>query len=99
MVWIIRIERTKKLELSALTFVLGGAVGNLYDRVLLGYVVDFIDWFYPATQSCLPFFYARLELQTCHWPAFNIADACILIGVTALLVDTFLSKDFSNQEQ
>jgi signal peptidase II len=98
-VWIIRLERTKKLELSALTFVLGGALGNLYDRVLLGYVVDFIDWFYPATQSCLPFFYARLELQTCHWPAFNIADACILIGVTALLVDTFLSKDPSNQEQ
>jgi signal peptidase II len=98
-VWIIRLERTKKLELSALTFVLGGALGNLYDRVLLGYVVDFIDWFYPATQSCLPFFYARLELQSCHWPAFNIADACILIGVTALLVDTFLSKDPSNQKQ
>jgi signal peptidase II len=92
-VWIMRLERTKKLELIALTFILGGALGNLYDRVLLGYVVDFIDWFYPASQSCLPFFYARQDLQSCHWPAFNIADACILLGVSALLIDTFLTKD------
>ncbi len=91
-VWIIRLERTKKVELFGLAFVLGGALGNLYDRVLLGYVVDFIDWFYPTTQSCLPFFYARLDLQTCHWPAFNIADASILLGVTLLLVDTFFSQ-------
>lgn len=95
-VWILRLERTKKLELFALTFILGGAIGNLYDRILLGYVVDFVDWFYPATQSCLPFFYARLELQTCHWPAFNVADACILIGVTSLIVDTFLSGSTSD---
>jgi signal peptidase II len=98
-VWIIRLERTKKLELIGLTFVLGGALGNLYDRVSLGYVVDFVDWFYPATQSCLPFFYARLELQSCHWPAFNIADACILLGVMALLVDTFLTRTPSEQER
>lgn len=95
-VWIIRLERTKKIELFGLAFVLGGAVGNLYDRVLLGYVVDFIDWFYPASQSCLPFFYARLDLQTCHWPAFNIADASILLGVLLLLIDTFFAKDKQN---
>ncbi len=92
-VWMIRLERTKRLELIALTLVLGGALGNLYDRILLGYVVDFIDWFYPASQSCLPLFYARQDLQSCHWPAFNIADACILLGVSTLLVDTFLTKD------
>ncbi len=93
LVWIVRLERNKKVELFGLAFILGGAIGNLYDRVLLGYVVDFIDWFYPASQSCLPFFYARLDLQTCHWPAFNIADASILLGVTLLLFDTFFKKD------
>jgi len=93
LVWIARLERNKKVELLGLAFILGGAIGNLYDRVLLGYVVDFIDWFYPTSQSCLPFFYARLDLQTCHWPAFNIADAAILLGVALLLFDTFFKKD------
>ncbi len=93
LVWIVRLERDKKVELLGLAFILGGAIGNLYDRVLLGKVVDFIDWFYPTSQSCLPFFYPRQDLQTCHWPAFNIADAAILLGVTLLLFDTFFKKD------
>ena len=72
---------------------LGGAIGNLWDRVFLGYVVDFIDWFYVGTKGCLPFFYARSESLTCHWPAFNIADASIFLGAAILIVDTlFISK-------
>lgn len=93
LVWIARLDRYKKIELSALAFILGGAIGNLYDRVWLGYVVDFIDWFYPASDSCLPFFYARPDWQTCHWPAFNIADAAILLGVALLLFDAFFTKN------
>ncbi len=91
-IWILRLERHKKLELAGLTLILGGAIGNLYDRISLGYVVDFVDWFYPSANSCLPFFYARLDMQTCHWPAFNIADSAILAGVFLLVIDMFFGK-------
>jgi len=94
-VWIFKLESSKKIELAGLSFILGGAVGNLYDRIVLGYVIDFVDWFYPAAESCLPFFYGRPELQTCHWPAFNIADSSILLGVALLIVDMF----FADKEQ
>ena len=62
------------------------AVGNLWDRVYLGYVVDFIDWFYtPVSGECLPFFYPAAITQSCHWPAFNIADAAIMLGAACLV--------------
>lgn len=57
----------------ALSLILGGAVGNLIDRVLHGFVIDFIDVYY----------------ETWHWPAFNIADSAITLGAIALLVDAF----------
>ena len=59
-----------------LAFILAGAVGNLIDRVRIGKVVDFLDFYY----------------QTNHWPAFNIADSVILIGVAILLIDEFTKK-------
>ena len=55
----------------ALTLILGGAVGNLIDRVRIGFVVDFIDWFYGEA----------------HWPTFNVADIAISVGVGLLVVD------------
>ncbi len=55
----------------ALMLVLGGAVGNVADRLRLGYVVDFIDVYYRAW----------------HWPAFNVADSAITIGAVLLLLD------------
>ena len=57
--------------------ILGGAVGNLIDRVRLGYVVDFIDAYYGAW----------------HWPAFNIADSAISTGVALLLVASLFAKE------
>ncbi|MBI4487882.1 MAG: signal peptidase II [Deltaproteobacteria bacterium] len=57
-------EREKGL-ITALTFILGGAVGNLFDRLLYGEVIDFLD-----------FYYAKF-----HWPAFNFADSFITVGV------------------
>lgn len=60
----------------ALALILGGAVGNLVDRVLHGFVVDFIDVYYG----------------TWHWPAFNIADSAITIGAIVLLIDAFRPK-------
>ncbi len=57
----------------ALTLVLAGAVGNLYDRFAYGYVVDFLD----------------VYVGTHHWPAFNVADSAISVGVVLLLVTSF----------
>ncbi|GMQ90121.1 MAG: signal peptidase II [Gammaproteobacteria bacterium] len=57
----------------ALMLILGGALGNLADRVRLGYVVDFLD----------------LHYQTWHWPSFNMADTAISIGAVLLVLDAF----------
>jgi len=70
-VWLLRHGDERSWYTLALTLVLGGAVGNLCDRLTLGYVIDFIDVYY----------------QDWHWPAFNVADSAITIGATLLLVD------------
>ncbi len=69
--------RNERLTRIGLTFILGGAMGNIIDRARLGYVVDFVDVFYRDT----------------HWPAFNVADTCICIGVGLLLLDSFRRRD------
>jgi signal peptidase II len=61
----------------ALTLVLAGAAGNLYDRAMYGYVVDFLD-FYVADR---------------HWPAFNVADSCITVGALLLILDSMRKPD------
>ena len=60
-----------RLPLVAFALIGGGAVGNLIDRVRSGEVVDFIEWYY----------------RSYHWPAFNIADSAISVGVALLAVD------------
>jgi len=69
--WLARIPRNRKWEAAALALIVGGAVGNLIDRVAYGYVIDFLDVYY----------------QTWHWPAFNVADSAITVGVCMLLID------------
>lgn len=70
---LLRKHKTEKLFCFALALVLGGAIGNLYDRLTLGYVVDFLFFHY----------------QTWYWPAFNVADSAICVGVALLLIDSF----------
>lgn len=67
----------RRLFCLALSLVLGGALGNLWDRVLLGHVVDFLYFHYHAY----------------YWPAFNIADTAISIGVVLLLLDGLKKTD------
>lgn len=74
-VWMARLASSQRWLLTALALVLGGAVGNLYDRVVLGYVVDFIVVHY----------------QQYYWPAFNIADSAICVGAGMLIIDSFRS--------
>ncbi len=63
-----------------LPLVLGGALGNLVDRIRYGYVVDFID------------VYMTIDGQTKHWPTFNIADVSICVGVGLMAIDMFTSR-------
>lgn len=70
-VWIIRLPQTARLQLIAISLILGGALGNLIDRVLLGHVIDFIDVYYAHY----------------HWPAFNVADSAICVGALLLLFE------------
>lgn len=56
---------------TGLMLILGGAAGNLTDRLLHGYVIDFVDVYY----------------QTWHWPAFNVADSAITVGAALLIID------------
>ncbi|GAB2191855.1 signal peptidase II [Sessilibacter sp. MAH2] len=80
-IWLARIPSYKRWEPIALALVLGGAIGNLYDRVVLGHVVDFIVVHY----------------QDHYWPAFNIADSAISVGAIMLVIDAFFGKKKSGE--
>lgn len=73
MVYLLVKHPEKKLFCFGLALVLGGALGNLYDRLTLGYVVDFLLFYY----------------QQWAWPAFNVADSAICVGVGLLMLDSF----------
>lgn len=68
-----RVSLADRTLLVALALVVGGAIGNLVDRVASGAVTDFVD----------------VYLGTHHWPAFNVADAAISIGIALLILDSF----------
>jgi signal peptidase II len=72
-VWLTRLKKHETLLAVALALVLGGAIGNLIDRLAYGYVIDFLDVYY----------------QSWHWPAFNIADSAITLGVILMLAESF----------
>jgi signal peptidase II len=72
-IWLIKLKSHETLLAVALALVLGGAVGNLIDRLAYGYVIDFLDVYY----------------QDWHWPAFNIADSAITLGVILMIAESF----------
>jgi signal peptidase II len=74
MVWMLKKHPGQKLFGFAIACILGGAVGNVIDRVLYGYVVDFLDFYYAGI----------------HFPAFNIADCGITVGAACLILDEVL---------
>ena len=84
--WLRRLKTQEKWTALALSLIIGGALGNVIDRILFGQVIDFIDLYYRAG-SCLPFF-AQVR-GTCHWPAFNLADSAITLGVVIMLFEAF----------
>lgn len=79
-VWLGRLDRRERLVASGLALVIGGAAGNLVDRLRLGHVLDFIDFFHQSLAGWPGF------SPHGHWPAFNLADSAITAGVALLLV-------------
>lgn len=76
-VWLAKLEQKQTLLAVAIALVLGGAVGNLCDRLLYGFVIDFLDVYY----------------QQYHWPAFNVADTAISLGAALLLLENFCTPN------
>ena len=75
-VMIIRQPATAKLNLISFSMILGGALGNFYDRAFRGFVIDFLDF----------------HIGNYHWPAFNVADSAITCGVMLLIFASFFTK-------
>ena len=82
-IWLLRLGSGERFMAGALSLVAGGAVGNLIDRVLTGRVVDFID----------------VYVGDWHWPAFNVADSAIVIGVAMLFVHTLFFDNGKRADQ
>lgn len=78
--WLKQTKREQVLLPVAFAFILGGALGNVLDRMMYGYVIDFLDFYY----------------QQWHWPAFNIADSAIFIGAALLILDMIKNKETDN---
>ncbi|MCW8929255.1 MAG: signal peptidase II, partial [Gammaproteobacteria bacterium] len=87
--WIKRLQSHERWLAIALALVLGGALGNLWDRLTLGYVVDFLDFYYQSDA----------QSRAMHWPAFNVADMAISIGAFMLIIDALFSKEPSTDEE
>ncbi len=74
-----RLQADQRLMAVALSLILGGAMGNYADRVIHGYVIDFVDWHWRHRPGL-------------HWPTFNVADSAIVVGVLLLLVETLSAR-------
>lgn len=81
-IWLKKLSAQAKLEAISISLILGGAIGNVIDRIYFGYVVDFLDFYYG----------------TWHFAAFNIADSAICMGAGLLIIDSFISKPESDQK-
>lgn len=75
--WLRQTPRNQVRLPVAFSFILGGAIGNLYDRLAHGYVIDFLDFY----------------VGQWHWPAFNIADCAIFIGAVLLIIDMIVRPE------
>ena len=81
-IYLLRKHAAETLFCIALSLILGGALGNLWDRLTLGGVVDFLDF----------------HIAGYHWPAFNVADSAISVGAVLLVVDSFQRKDEESEK-
>lgn len=76
LVWMKQLPAREKWNNIAYSLIIGGALGNVFDRVVHGYVIDYLDFYWGSY----------------HWPAFNLADAAICIGAGMVILDGFLNN-------
>ncbi len=76
LIWLKRLNQAARLEAVAISIILGGALGNMIDRLFHGYVIDFMDFYW----------------RSYHFPTFNVADSALCIGVALLLLDNVTTK-------
>ena len=81
LVWLYQLPKSDWWRGVAYASIVGGAVGNLYDRIVHGHVVDFIDFY----------------VGDWHWPAFNLADSAITLGVIMLLVELVRPRELPKE--
>lgn len=82
-IYLLRRHEADKLFCIALSLILGGALGNLWDRITLGHVVDFLDFY----------------IGSYHWPAFNVADSAIFVGAMLLVLQSFTQDQISSESR
>jgi len=75
--WLWRLPKNDPWMAVSLSLILGGAIGNLYDRLMHGYVIDFLDFYWG----------------TAHFPAFNVADSAITVGAILMAIDVIRHPD------
>lgn len=80
LVWLVRLKHAEKMNALAISLILGGAWGNIYDRLVYGFVIDFMD----------------VHLGQYHWPIFNLADSAICIGAAIMLLLSWSSSEEKN---
>ena len=83
LVWLAKTPKSNPLLSVALAFMLSGAMGNLIDRALFGYVIDMLDF----------------HIAGKHWPVFNIADSAIFIGAALMILDSFKNGDSAKKTE
>ena len=81
-IFMIKKHRDELYTALGLSLILGGAIGNLYDRISLGHVTDFLYF----------------HFKDYYWPAFNVADTAISIGVVIIIYETIIKKNKPNKE-
>ncbi|WP_448211395.1 signal peptidase II [Colwellia sp. MEBiC06753] len=80
--WLAKTPASNKVLGIGFALMLSGAVGNLIDRLVLGYVIDFLDFY----------------VGSWHWPAFNVADSVIFVGAALMIYDSLVNNDDQKQE-
>lgn len=94
--WYLRMQVADGLLMTSLVLIVAGALGNLIDRARLAYVIDFIDVYvshetvgaWLRAVHTIPVLDVQVRLSD-HWPTFNVADSCIVVGAIGVMLRTF----------
>lgn len=84
-IWYSRLKVQDGILMTSFCLIIAGAIGNLIDRAMLGYVIDFLD-----------VYAGFLGYPNMHWPTFNVADSCIVVGAIGILIRTLRSQPEKN---